>query len=436
MSRYSNNSGCDVFIFYIGVVYFIIMIGGEIWVWASEHPYEFKMDFFPWSLCAVLSLISFFAIRRIKSKHKEECQKIEKEYDSKKWQLEKEYDNKHKKLEQEYCNKNAVVLYREEQITKILKSSAPFTYSASLYSDAYYILYEKDENYLRYKPHPSRTSADKLKELRGKFRDELMKVKAELYKYEYIVHVFPELAEYIEDEEALIDLGLQGLDDIHDNYDHARDFLSAEEWNKLSENKRNQLALDRYKQRRRNSNWKAGIEFEMYCSYVLRTDGFSVIEQGAERKHEDLGRDIIAYKNGNLYIIQCKRYSERHQVHENTICQLYGTTIHYKLAHEEEGLFGRNENVTPLLLYTGNLSDTAMKFAKRLGIITRNVQMGEYPMIKCNINNGNKIYHLPFDQQYWSTKITMSSGEFYAWTVEEATSKGFRRAYRWQGNNR
>jgi hypothetical protein len=50
-------------------------------------------------------------------------------------------------------------------------------------------------------------------------------------------------------------------------------------------------------------------------------------------------------------------------------------------------------------------------------------------MIKCNINNGNKIYHLPFDQQYWRTVID-KPGEFYAITVKEATKAGFRRAFK------
>lgn len=412
-----------------GCIIIISIFCGIISFFASDASYTKKMQALPWVILFVLVLVLIGILSKIKSRYDEELREHDRKYDAKNKELEKEYGKRHKQLD----NKLMVVQYRENQVKRILDSSAPFSCSANLYSDARYILYEKDENYLRYKPHPSRTSADKLKELRGKFKDELMKVKAELYKYEYIVHVFPELEEYIENEEALIGLEEQGLDDFRDNYDHTRDFLSVAEWNKLSENQRNQLALDRYKQRRRNSNWKAGVEFEMYCSHVLRTDGYSVIEQGAERKLEDLGRDIIAYKNGNLYIIQCKRYSERHQVHENTICQLYGTTMQYKLVHEEEGLFGRNENVTPLLLYTGNLSDTAVKFAKRLGIITRKVKMGDYPMIKCNINNGNKIYHLPFDQQYWTTKITISTGEFYAWTVDEATSKGFRRAYRWHG---
>lgn len=54
-------------------------------------------------------------------------------------------------------------------------------------------------------------------------------------------------------------------------------------------------------------------------------------------------------------------------------------------------------------------------------------------MIKCNIgSNGEKIYHLPFDQQYDKTRID-KKGEFYAKTTEEAEKKGFRRAFKWHG---
>ena len=53
--------------------------------------------------------------------------------------------------------------------------------------------------------------------------------------------------------------------------------------------------------------------------------------------------------------------------------------------------------------------------------------------IVCWDNNGKKIYHLPFDQQYYRTKIELH-GEFYAWTVEEAVNAGFRRARRYMFN--
>jgi len=57
-----------------------------------------------------------------------------------------------------------------------------------------------------------------------------------------------------------------------------------------------------------------------------------------------------------------------------------------------------------------------------------------YPCIKCNVNRvtKEKIYHLPFDQQYDNTKI-FEKGEFYCRTTEEAERKGFRRAFRWHG---
>jgi hypothetical protein len=53
-------------------------------------------------------------------------------------------------------------------------------------------------------------------------------------------------------------------------------------------------------------------------------------------------------------------------------------------------------------------------------------------MVKCNIahNTEEKIYHLPFDQQYDRVKISLP-GEFSK-TVAEAESRGFRRAWRWR----
>ena len=56
-------------------------------------------------------------------------------------------------------------------------------------------------------------------------------------------------------------------------------------------------------------------------------------------------------------------------------------------------------------------------------------------MIKCNINrlSGEKIYHLPFDINYDKTVIDPAQGEFYAATVQQAESAGFRRTHKWTG---
>jgi hypothetical protein len=48
------------------------------------------------------------------------------------------------------------------------------------------------------------------------------------------------------------------------------------------------------------------------------------------------------------------------------------------------------------------------------------------------MRDGEKIYHLPFDQQYDRTKIRPGTGEKYAYTVAEAENDGFRRAWKWR----
>lgn len=189
--------------------------------------------------------------------------------------------------------------------------------------------------------------------------------------------------------------------------------------------------------RGKKTNWEVGMEYELYIGYVLRKDGFFIKQFGIENGLNDLGRDLIAEKahldgTRSIYIIQCKRWAEGSSLHENVVCQLFGTTLEYQIAHRD--FF--NTKIVPLLVTTTDLSDTAKEFARRLGVIWKTVPMGEYPMIKCNTNNGNKIYHLPFDQQYYDTKITEFTVERYVWTVAEATALGFRRAMKWRGNNK
>ncbi|MBO7296469.1 MAG: hypothetical protein J6V39_04335, partial [Clostridia bacterium] len=59
-------------------------------------------------------------------------------------------------------------------------------------------------------------------------------------------------------------------------------------------------------------------------------------------------------------------------------------------------------------------------------------ELGTYPLIRCNIGkDGSKIYYMPFDLQYDTVVISPERGEFYADTVAEAESRGFRHAYRW-----
>ena len=94
--------------------------------------------------------------------------------------------------------------------------------------------------------------------------------------------------------------------------------------------------------------------------------------------------------------------------------------------------FFDKQDVQPVFWTSTDLSDQAKLFAKTLGVTLKlNQELGEFPRIKCNVGrSGEKIFHLPFDQQYDTTIVTPEQGDCYAMTVREAMDKGFRRAMR------
>ena len=75
--------------------------------------------------------------------------------------------------------------------------------------------------------------------------------------------------------------------------------------------------------------------------------------------------------------------------------QFYGTVFQYKYANPKE-------KVESAFYTTANLSDLSKSFSKELKIkiIEKHEFEKLYPAIKCNISkrDGEKIYHLPFDQ--------------------------------------
>lgn len=260
------------------------------------------------------------------------------------------------------------------------------------------------------------------------------------YKYEFLLNQFPQLRYYVDDYDELQEaISEVNLDDV--DYDKVRDWISEDEYRNLSVDERNQLALDKWIKRKNKSNVQIGYEYELYVGHVYRKAGWDVEQYGIERKLEDLGRDIIATKNDPktgktiIHIIQCKYWSQRKEIHENVINQLYGTMMMYKILHDRSTMFSNMTEIKAVLVCSTELSETASKFAKILGVIVTVQPMGDFPHIKCNINKstGEKIYHLPFDQQYYNAKIS-DPGEFYAWTVADATRSGFRRAFRHCGN--
>jgi Restriction endonuclease len=284
------------------------------------------------------------------------------------------------------------------------------------------------DEYLISKSHPARKSAEIVREVKREKRDLSERVKFLEFQLKSYEEYFPQLEEYRElilDERVPLSAGSDNLEEL-EGADPSQLYMSREEWDRLSVSERNQLALDRYVARSK-SDWEIGRHYERYLGALREQDGWAVVYHGALRGFEDLGRDLISTKPNLVEIVQAKCWSKSKVIHEKHLFQLFGTTVHYKHAHP-------GVQVTPVLATTTSLSEVAIDVARALGIRVDSVPLpSSYPMIKCNINlsTREKIYHLPFDQQYDRTQLTRP-GECYVATVKEAERLGFRRAWRHQ----
>lgn len=429
MGRRNSDDGCLT-----ALVIIVIVISISPLIFAGVDIFFSSIcDNMNWSIgivIAILLLIIYLLYNHIKSLDRDIEKNIE--YIDKK---NKEIERLEAQIESGIQN-----LTRERKANDILqrtvKSNFPFSLISSLYADVELAVFKAKEKEEEIKETCNkRSSVIKVRELEEKSRGYIKLYKEIMYKYEFLLKSFPELSKYVEDYESLKQITeCKNYSELESDTDLSYKYITKEEWNKLSIDSRNQLALDRYINSTQKSKWAIGRDYELYVGYAYRNRGWCVSQYGIEKRLEDLGRDLIAsrYDDDGLHIlvIQCKMWSSEKEIHENTICQLFGTTIQYKMENVNDIFIGKAK-VEPMLVTTTKLSDTAMKFARYLGVRVEVLPMGNFPRIKCNIgNDGEKIYHLPFDQQYDNVKIS-KKGECYVYTVKQAVDLGFRRAYRY-----
>ena len=290
---------------------------------------------------------------------------------------------------------------------------------------------------------PALKAAEALKEIKGEKRHLAEQLKNLEYFHATFLDLFPEaedlLESGIEDETEGDEIAItEGADG---KMDRASYWIDEEEYQRLAPAERDQLALERW-QKRRKSKWEIGREYERYVGHLYELEDYKVDYYGAVMGKSDLGRDIIATSpNGEVLIIQAKYWSRQKTIHEKHILQTFGTAIEHavKQAKKDETIELRNYKgmfnlgmVVPVIFTSTKLSDIAKDMASTLNVMVKEEQaMGEWPQIKCNIGrDGEKIYHLPFDQQYDKIKIEQNKGECFVHSVDEAIETGFRRAKR------
>lgn len=335
---------------------------------------------------------------------------------------------------------------RENQLEELIQSATPFKDSATLVADVSQALRDDEVKKVFWGKRLA-FEEERYTTIKQNWKEQKLLYKELLYKVEFLTSIFPELKQYISDESELLELGEANLnlDQARSSYDRVLDYIEDREYKALSITERNQLALNKWL--KNLPKYWIGRIYEMYVGQEIKkhntfkpTDKIDMY--GIRTGMQDLGRDIIYYSEYATYIIQCKCWAMSKEIHEKVMCQTLGTAVEYKIAREDDFKHCLFEelytpiDVVPVVVTPTQLSETAQRFAKHLKVkvITTHIPIEKIkymvPLIKCNINNGNKIYHLPFDQQYHRTIIDETKGEFYAMTVKEAEEKGFRRAFR------
>ncbi len=348
-------------------------------------------------------------------------------------QLRDERLQDHQRLE----DQRVQLLKEREQVQALIQMAKEkaigFPWLAKAYADYYHLLDLEVGHTLEHKRYPAYKAADAVREQAGRRRAAEQAYRVLKYQLEYYENLFPWLIEFKgEDLDDLIRQTTEreetdkGVDEEPD--DPAKQWLAQAEWDKLPTAEKFQKALDRYWQKPK-SKWEIGRDYERYVGYLYERDGYAVHYHGIVEGFDDLGRDLICTSNGKVDIVQCKRWSADKLIHEKHIFQLYGSLIAYKIDHPGAKADARFVTST-------KLSERASQFAEILGIkVDQEFAPKPYPSIKCNVSrrDGDKIYHLPFDQQYDTTVIEPKRGECYVETVAEAEGLGFRRAFRWRG---
>ena len=300
---------------------------------------------------------------------------------------------------------------------------------SELFTEAEEILNELDARKLETKSRPALKGAEEVRIKNKQLRELNQKYKLleyELKTYHEYFPIIEETSEFILEDDSLFS---SNNDNNVNEIDPVKRFLTKEEFNKLSPTEKSQKALDNYLSRN-HSKIEIGRMYERYIGYKYEMDGWTVKFTGIIDNFDDLGRDLICTKGNKIEIVQCKNWSSRKEIREKHLYQLFGTYIQFKIKQSS------NYKITPVFTHTTELSKTGKIVCKELGIREDKIAMSkDYPMIKCNINKSkkDKIYHLPFDQQYDKVLIGNNDGEFYAKTVKEAESKKFRRAFRYMG---
>jgi hypothetical protein len=340
---------------------------------------------------------------------------------------------------------------REEILILAEEKSRGFPWLVKAYNDYFHLQDMRLATCLENKLSPALKAAEEHRQIAKERREAEKAARISAYLVDYCRYLAPWLDDYIGLEATELD---EIIEDIHSTWEKKEKEFDEEvkrhygpKYEGLNPTQKLQKKLDWYWEKPNKSDWQIGRDYERYIGYLYEIKGWKVYYHG-KKGFEDLGRDLICRKGDVTEIVQCKRWSQEKTIYEKHIYYLFGTTVEYYLENfgDKEDLqlslfpeIVRKRRVIPKLIATAKVSEKAEQVAKVLNLIIEEILFPKtvppYPSVKCNVarRTGEKIYHLPFDQQYDTALIEEERLERYVNTIAEAERKGFRHAYRWKG---
>lgn len=156
----------------------------------------------------------------------------------------------------------------EQYLTKLTEENTiSYPWLSELYADIKYIEENEVANYLKKKKRPALSASNTVKQLAKEKKIITTQLKMSQNQLRYYETVFPWLEDFKEVDPIE---AYKTINDLYSNdeYSRVKSYLSPEEYNKLTNAEKYQLALERYINKTNKTTWQIGIDYERYIGYL------------------------------------------------------------------------------------------------------------------------------------------------------------------------
>lgn len=167
---------------------------------------------------------------------------------------------------------------------------------------------------------------------------------------------------------------------------------------------------------------KQGLDYERYIGYLLEQKGYLVFYRGAYANEKDKGVDLVALKDTQPCLIQCKCFNNKLLIEQ---VKKYLHHIQYEWENASDSPI-RGILHTWELYYTSWLSDGAYQTCIDNNITLKKQGIGVHPLIKAFQFEGKRRYMQP-GQQFYDHIISYIDGHDHRrfYKSEDAEAAGF-----------